>query len=66
MESLLCLYGKTELNIYYICILSSAQGIYKYLVKDFDVVNVVATARLICLILRSCWTSPTTGCSARF
>jgi len=30
-----------------------------------DVVNVMATARLICLILRSCWTSPTTGCSAR-
>ena len=31
-----------------------------------DDLNVVATARLICLTLRSCWMSPTTGCSARF
>jgi len=26
--------------------------------------NVAATARLICLTLRNCWMSPTTGCSA--
>ena len=32
--------------------------------RSCDAVNVAATARLICLTLRSCWMSPTTGCSA--